>query len=79
MEKITHELQIILSQELNLTNKSINDNSDFKKDLEVDSLDLMSLIVAVEDKFNIRFQQSDLGHIKTFAELRGAVISKLNS
>lgn len=79
MENVTQELQIILSQELNLLNKTIDEHSEFKKDLDVDSLDLMSVVVAVEEHFDIRFQQSDVSNMKTFAELRSLVVAKLNT
>ena len=43
------------------------------RDLGVNSLDLVVLVMSIEEHFHIEFDPSDLERLRTFADLRGAV------
>lgn len=43
----------ILKEQLNLDGKEIKPESSFKEDLEIDSLDLFELVMAIEDEFGV--------------------------
>ena len=46
----------------------VNENSNFKTDLGLDSIDLLQLVVAVEDKLNIKLDNDKLMNINTISD-----------
>ena len=46
----------------------LNENSNFKTDLGLDSIDLLQLVVAVEDKLNIKLDNDKLMNINTVSD-----------
>ena len=59
-------------------NKDVDDLTQDKKltDLNVDSLDMVEIIMAIEDEFNIEIPDSDAESMQTFGDLVGNVVSK---
>lgn len=55
----------ILNEQLNLDGKDIKPESSFKDDLEVDSLDLFELVMAIEDEFGVEIPSEDLEKLTT--------------
>ena len=55
----------ILNEQLNLEGKDIKPESSFKEDLEVDSLDLFELVMAIEDEFGVEIPSEDLEKLTT--------------
>lgn len=55
----------ILKEQLNLDGKDIKPESSFKDDLEVDSLDLFELVMAIEDEFGVEIPSEDLEKLTT--------------
>ena len=63
--------------ELNLSiDGEITATSSFKEDLEVDSLDLMELVMALEDEFNVEIPSEELQNIKTVQDVADYLTSK---
>ena len=46
----------------------VNENSNFKTDLGLDSIDLLQLVVAVEEKHNIKLDNDKLMNINTVSD-----------
>ena len=46
----------------------VNENSNFKTDLGLDSIDLLQLVVAVEEKLNIKLDNDKLMNINTISD-----------
>ena len=55
----------IIKEQLNLDGKEIKPESSFKDDLEVDSLDLFELVMAIEDEFGVESPSEDLEKLTT--------------
>ena len=55
----------ILNEQLSLAGKDIKPESSFKDDLEVDSLDLFELVMAIEDEFGVEIPSEDLEKLTT--------------
>ena len=55
----------ILKEQLNLEGKEIKTESSFKEDLEIDSLDLFELVMAIEDEFGVEIPSEDLEKLTT--------------
>ena len=60
----------IIEEQLNLENVEITEETRFKEDLEVDSLDLFELVMAFEEEYGIESPSEELENITTV----GAVI-----
>lgn len=69
LEKIAE----VIKEQLNLKDVEIKMETSFKEDLEVDSLDLFELVMALEEEFGVEIPSEDLEQITTV----GAVIAYL--
>ena len=59
----------LIEEKLNLEGVEITPDSKFKEDLEVDSLDLFELVMALEDEFGIEIPTEDLEKIATVGDI----------
>lgn len=55
----------IIREQLNQENVEITEATRFKEDLEVDSLDLFELVMALEEKYEIEIPAEDLTDLTT--------------
>ncbi|ONI39626.1 acyl carrier protein [Candidatus Epulonipiscium fishelsonii] len=62
------KLQEIIADKLSLDESEITMKSNFKDDLEADSLDLYEIIMSLEDEFGVTIQNEDLEDIKTVSD-----------
>ena len=63
----------IMKEQLNLKDVEIKMETSFKEDLEIDSLDLFELVMALEEEYGIEIPSEDLEQITTV----GAVVTYL--
>ena len=68
----------LIEEKLNLEGVEITQDSKFKEDLEVDSLDLFELVMALEDEFGIEIPTEDLEKIATVGDIIEYIESKQN-
>ena len=62
------EVRRLVAKSLGVPDESILDTSSLR-DLGVNSLDLVVLVMAIEEHFHIEFEPSDLERLRTFADL----------
>lgn len=65
----------IIKEQLNIGEVEINPETSFKDDLEVDSLDLFELVMALEEEYGVEIPSEDLERLTTV----GAVIEYLKN
>lgn len=53
------------------------EEANFKDDLDADSLDLVELVMALEERFEITIPEDELGDIRTVSEAVDVVVGKL--
>lgn len=58
-------LKKIVAEVLNVDPKEINPETTFVDDLGADSLDLLQIVMAVEEQFNLSFDEEELAEIIT--------------
>ena len=58
-------LQEIIGQQLGIDPDKINANADFGKELGADSLDIVELVMAIEDEFNLEIDDQMASEIAT--------------
>ena len=56
----------------------INMDTSFKDDLNADSLDLVELVMALEDEFELEVEDDDVDNIKTVGDAKAYIKSKLS-
>jgi acyl carrier protein len=67
-DSLTPEVRKIVAKSLGVSEDAILDSSSLR-DLGVNSLDLVVLVMSIEEKFRIEFEPTDLEHLRTFADL----------
>lgn len=63
------KLQTIIAEQLNIGADTITLNSSLKEDLGADSLDIFELVMALEEEYNMEFNQDDLVDINTVEDI----------
>ncbi len=66
MEKEVIEL---ISSTLEVDKKSISKDTDLLNDLDVESLDLVDLVTAFEDKYNVEIADKDIKDLHTVGDI----------
>lgn len=59
----------IIREQLNLDDVDINEDTSFKDDLGVDSLDLLELVMAFEEEYSIELDPEELEGIQTVGDI----------
>ena len=62
----------------NVTEKPVALETDLLKDLEMDSLDVMDMVMEIEDRFDIVIGQGEMTNVQTMTDLVNLVDGKLN-
>ena len=65
---LTPEVRRIVAKSLGVSEDAILESSSLR-DLGVNSLDLVVLVMSIEEKFQIEFEPTDLERLRTFADL----------
>lgn len=68
-------LKEIIEEQLNLDNVVITEETRFKEDLDVDSLDLFELVMALEEEYDIQIPSEEVENLTSV----GAVIQYLQN
>jgi acyl carrier protein len=81
MEKteIEARLRNVLVSELGLDATKISPEANFEADLDVDSLGVVELLMAMEDEFGVKIPDDEAEHIHTVGEAINLVHAKLNA
>ncbi len=59
------KIKEIIEEKLNLDGADITEETRFKEDLNVDSLDLFELVMALEEEFGTEIPSEDLANLLT--------------
>ncbi|WP_104749598.1 acyl carrier protein [Helicobacter cynogastricus] len=63
------EIQAVIVEQLNVSASQVTEEADFIKDLNADSLDVVELIMALEEKFGIDIPDEQAEKIKTVGDV----------
>jgi acyl carrier protein len=78
-EQVSERLGGVLVSELGLDAEKINDNAHFEEDLDVDSLGVVELLMALEDEFGVKIPDEEAESIMTVGQAIDLVHGKLNA
>ncbi|HJR93758.1 MAG TPA: acyl carrier protein [Acidimicrobiia bacterium] len=76
-EQVSERLKEVLVTELGLDADKINDGASFEEDLEVDSLGVVELLMALEDEFGVKIPDEEAEDIRTVGQAVDMVHGKL--
>ncbi|MBO4997479.1 MAG: acyl carrier protein [Lachnospira sp.] len=63
------KMREVIAEQLNVDPASIELSSNFKDDLDADSLDLFELVMALEEEYDIEIPADDLSNIATVNDI----------
>ncbi len=75
--EVSSRLNGVLVSELGLDADKINDDAHFEEDLDVDSLGVVELLMALEDEFDIKIPDEEAESIMTVGQAIDLVNNKL--
>lgn len=76
---VSERLVGVLISELGLDAEKINDEAHFEEDLDVDSLGVVELLMALEDEFDVKIPDEEAESIVTVGQAIDLVSAKLGS
>ena len=76
--EIESKLTDLLVEELGIERDKIKMEASFEEDLEVDSLGVVELLMALEDNFDVKIPDEEAEKITTVGEAADLVSQKLN-
>ena len=59
----------IISEQLEVDQSVLSQNTSFVDDLGADSIDLLELVLAFEDEFGIQIDEDDIKNIRTVGDI----------
>jgi acyl carrier protein len=75
--EIESKLTELLVEELGLERDKITPEATFEEDLEVDSLGVVELLMALEDNFDIKIPDEEAESITTVGQAVNVIVTKL--
>jgi acyl carrier protein len=78
-DQVSARLVSVLVSELGLDATKINDEAHFEEDLDVDSLGVVELLMALEDEFDVKIPDDEAESIMTVGQAIDLVHGKLAS
>ena len=76
--EVSERLTGVLVSELGLDAEKINDGAHFEEDLDVDSLGVVELLMALEDEFEVKIPDEEAESIVTVGQAVDLVTGKLS-
>jgi len=67
-EELFEQVKEVVAEQLNVEPDEIHEDSSFVDDLGADSLDLVELVMALEDNFDMKIPDEDVESIKTVGD-----------
>jgi acyl carrier protein len=77
--EVSERLTGVLVSELGLEASKINDEAHFEEDLDVDSLGVVELLMALEDEFDVKIPDEEAESIMTVGQAIDVVYGKLGA
>ena len=70
------KMKSIIAEQLDIEESQIQETTNFKDDLGVDSLDLFELVMALEEEYNVEIPSEDLEKLLTVSDVMNYLTGK---
>lgn len=77
MEKMIEEVNGVLVDEFEVERETIQPTADFRKTLDLDSLDYVDLVVAIDSVTGVKLVEKDFKSIANFEDFYGILHHKI--
>lgn len=67
-QEILQKVIDVITDQISVDAEDIDENTSLEDDLEVDSLDLLQIVTAIEDEFGITIEDEVFGEVKTIGD-----------
>ena len=74
---VLEKIKKILSEQFDVDENDINQDTKIEEDLGADSLDVVDLLMSIEDEFEIEIPDEDIENIKTVGEIEKYISAKI--
>jgi acyl carrier protein len=78
-DEVLSAIRDVAVEVLSVEPSQVTDEARFKEDLEADSLDLVELVMALEENFDISVPEEDLEGVATVGQAVDLVLSKVGA
>lgn len=78
-EEVYGALKDVLVERLKVEPDSVKEDANFFEDLGLDSIDLMTVVMAVEEKFGIEVSDEELENVTTLGEATDLLTEKVSA
>jgi acyl carrier protein len=75
-DDVIEAMKEVLAAELGVEAETVTADSRFKEDLDADSLDLVEVVLALEEKFDVQIPDDEIAGVKTVGEAADLVLAK---
>ncbi len=75
-EQTLNKLYDVIEDELGIDKSNFRETSKISSDLDVNSLELLNVIMAIEEAFNMTFDEDDLKKLKTIGDIANYIITQ---
>ena len=79
MTELKEKTKQVIVEHLEVDPDKLDGNTSFSKELGLDSLDAMDLLLAIDEAFDIRVPTKDMAEIDTLDELVSAIEDAIDS
>ena len=66
---VLEKVKVILAEQFDVDEDSLNNDTNLQDDLGADSLDVVDLLMSIEDEFEIEIPDEEIERIRTVGEL----------
>ncbi len=66
---VLEKVKVILAEQFDVDESSLQNDTDLQDDLGADSLDVVDLLMSIEDEFEIEIPDEEIENIRTVGEL----------
>jgi len=77
-EEVISKIKTILIDEFEVEEEDLDPSAVIMDALDIDSLDLIDLVVVIEQNFGFKVETQEMGEIKTLQDFYDYIIKKLN-
>ncbi len=78
MKEVVEQLKQVISDHLDVDKNKIHSTTSFTDELEVDSLDALDLLMAINEEFNIHIPAEKLSDIQTVQDMEKEVLYRIS-